>query len=97
MQVPVQARARAPFGHNGQVRLEYAADEKEYVVVPGRLEYGHFVSKRLRLSVRRILNIQEFDRHRAVVEVSALMHDTERSRADFFIHVDFYLTKWYLP
>ena len=37
MHVTIQARTGAPFGDDGQVGLEYASDERENVVVAGRL------------------------------------------------------------
>ena len=97
VQVPIERRARTPLGHDGQVGLEYAADEEQNVVVPGRLEDCDLVAEGVRLVERRILHVQEFDGHLVVVEVATAMHYAERARAHLAVHVDFDLTARYLP
>lgn len=96
MQVPVQTRARALLGNDGQHGLENATDEEENAIVTQRLEYGHFVAECLRLGGRWVLHVQEFNCHHAVVEVARLMNDSERARAHFLIDF-FYLLERNLP
>lgn len=93
----IKTRTGTPLGDDGQIGLENTPDEEENAVVAQRLENCDLVSEGLRLRGSWVLHVQELDGYCAVVEVATLMHDSERARANFFVHVDLYLREWDLP